>query len=400
MRRMRKIILAAAAWILPGSPTSAGEPYSIPAHWVADPTAVEPNTSEFMFEDASFSSDGTGWIVGDKFFLHVIGEQIEITFTNRAYIHFHTVTLTTSGEAWAGGFQGESSGDDAIVWRNSSGKWRPVDLSPLPVRARHILKLRFESPQSGWALLADFDPNDPYATPTGSFLHFDGVTWREVVPLFSSSRPRLKDMCVQPTGAGWAVGDARDEAGRWHGVVLKKEGLEWREVALPPLVPDAWQLNRVACFSTGGMLASAEVAGTEQGTTEGILLRYDGSWMTIPFPDTYREYIASALTVVRDDAIWLHASALSNLSILLHRAGEHWSDVPIPPLPGKGPPYRGVTVNAMQFVSPNEGWAVGTKYYGEGYFRGLLFHYKDGAWRTRNWNWHFWNQRWFGLFGE
>jgi len=35
-----------------------------------------------------------------------------------------------------------------------------------------------------------------------------------------------------------------------------------------------------------------------------------------------------------------------------------------------------------------------------GVWRGLIFHYKDGAWRNRNWNWHFWCQRWFGLLGR
>jgi len=400
MRRLRAIILAAAAWALSGSPTSAVQPYSIPAHWVADPTAAKPNTSEFMFEDVSFSSDRNGWIVGDKFFLHVIGEQIEVTFTNHPYVDFWTVAAPTSDEAWAGGWQGGSQGHTAIIWHYRRGKWEPVDLSPLPLDNRTILKLRFESPDRGWAIRADFDPHNPYAVPTGTFLSFDGVTWREVIPALSTSRPRLKDMCVQPSGAGWAVGDARNEDGRWHGVVLRKEGVEWHEVDLPTVAAGAWVFNSVTCLSTGGMIASVTVAGTEKAIEEGFLLRYDDSWTKLPLPEAYREFGTGALTAVRDNEIWLHASPVSDLSIFLHRVGEQWFDVSIPPLPGKGPPYRGVEVKAMQFVSPNEGWAVGTKYYGQGYVRGLVFHYKDGRWRTRNWNWHFWNQRWFGLFGE
>jgi hypothetical protein len=51
----------------------------------------------------------------------------------------------------------------------------------------------------------------------------------------------------------------------------------------------------------------------------------------------------------------------------------------------------------MQFVSPTEGWAIANDYDGPDLVRGLIFHYKDGVWRNRNWNWHFWNEPWFGL---
>ena len=32
--------------------------------------------------------------------------------------------------------------------------------------------------------------------------------------------------------------------------------------------------------------------------------------------------------------------------------------------------------------------------------RGLLFHYQDRPWTPSNWDWHFWDQRWFGLVGD
>ena len=52
----------------------------------------------------------------------------------------------------------------------------------------------------------------------------------------------------------------------------------------------------------------------------------------------------------------------------------------------------------MQFVSPDEGWAVASDMEpGQG--GGRIFHYKDGKWRNRNWNWHFWDAPWFNLFG-
>jgi hypothetical protein len=54
----------------------------------------------------------------------------------------------------------------------------------------------------------------------------------------------------------------------------------------------------------------------------------------------------------------------------------------------------------MQFVSPDEGWAIANDVGGPGLGRGLIFHYRDGVWRNRNWNWHFWNEPGFGFCGS
>jgi hypothetical protein len=53
----------------------------------------------------------------------------------------------------------------------------------------------------------------------------------------------------------------------------------------------------------------------------------------------------------------------------------------------------------MAFPSPNEGWAAAYDYLGSGIVRGLVLHYKDGVWRNRNWDWHFWHERGWGLIG-
>ena len=46
----------------------------------------------------------------------------------------------------------------------------------------------------------------------------------------------------------------------------------------------------------------------------------------------------------------------------------------------------------------NEGWAVANDD-APRLGVGRIFHYKDGKWRNRNWNWHFWDAPWFNLFG-
>jgi hypothetical protein len=54
----------------------------------------------------------------------------------------------------------------------------------------------------------------------------------------------------------------------------------------------------------------------------------------------------------------------------------------------------------MQFVTPNEGWAIATDFAGTGLSNGLIFHYKDGVWRHRNWSWHLWDMPGFGMLGD
>jgi hypothetical protein len=82
----------------------------------------------------------------------------------------------------------------------------------------------------------------------------------------------------------------------------------------------------------------------------------------------------------------------------MHFKEGAWIEVPRPHVPHGG--AQGYTIGGIRFVSEDEAWAIARDGDGPGLFRGLVFHYKDGVWRNRNWNWHFWDERRFGLFGR
>jgi len=379
-------------WI-PVHVASAGEPYSIPAHWIEGSDVLEPRDVDFQFTDIAFSSPTDGWIVGQAFFLRITGGDPLLTFVGHHPL-FWTVATPSASEAWAGGGEGE-----VVLWHYSDQTWRPVDLGPLGLQNTSMVKLRFESQTRGWALLSTLPPRSewgPAPIPSSSFLYFDGTTWTKVPAGSGTNPPRLWDMCVDASGSGWAVGDIPGPGG----VILKKEGLTWREVEPPPMPGGAWVLHKVACLSGGGMVCSGVIYPDEAGHDpgEGFLLWYEGSWRRVPLPKPFEKYSPETLTVASSDEIWVFATGSWRDHTFLRFAHGQWSDPPLPTLPGTS--TGGVRVNAMQFVSPTEAWAAATKDYGGGVWRGLVFHYKDGAWRNRNWNWHFWRQRWFGLLGH
>lgn len=133
---------------------------------------------------------------------------------------------------------------------------------------------------------------------------------------------------------------------------------------------------------------------------QSVLYRYRDNmgWQRLPFPESMKGYMPEAVAALAADDIWVAAGRLPDEPYLFLRwLGGEWHIVDGPTLPRgrKG----GYTVNAMDFVSPDEGWAVAGDSLGPG-SRGLILHYKDGVWRNRNWNWHFWHERWFGVFGH
>jgi hypothetical protein len=157
-------------------------------------------------------------------------------------------------------------------------------------------------------------------------------------------------------------------------------------------------------------MASSGVVVPRKGVDEpkGFLLSYDGSWHRAPFPEgPFEGYEVGAMAAASNDDIWLFASRLANDPVFMRFTEGRWSILSMPALPAASNfPFPAIPtsmarahVGAMQFVTPTEGWAVGTKFLGGGELSGLVWHYEDGAWRNRNWNWHFWHQRWFGLFG-
>jgi hypothetical protein len=180
-------------------------------------------------------------------------------------------------------------------------------------------------------------------------------------------------------------------------------GTELERAALPDLPGPNAYVSQIACAGDGRAIAAAVVnaagpALTETGGTS-TLLAFDGAWNTVALPAPYDRHRVSAVAALTATDVWLALSAPDRgAPTFVHWRDGVWDEVAPPVLPSGR--TTGYDVSAMQFVSPSEGWAVANDYAGPGIVRGLIFHYRDGQWRNRNWNWHFWDQRWFGLFGD
>jgi hypothetical protein len=108
--------------------------------------------------------------------------------------------------------------------------------------------------------------------------------------------------------------------------------------------------------------------------------------------------VPRAVAIVDQEQFWVAGRRpFPAAPTFLHFDHGRWTEVPGPVLPGGR--TGGYVVTALTFPAPDIGWAAATDYEGPGISRGLVLHYKDGVWRNRNWDWHFWNEPWWGLFG-
>jgi hypothetical protein len=374
-------------------------PSSIPAHWVSESKAngFEPKVGDFTFDDLWFTAPDDGWIVGSRFLLHVQGDRLRLTFSGKSGASFNSVHFPTREYGWAGGFISHRTSSDGVLWRYQHHRWRAADLSGVGLRNWTVTTVRFADPDDGRAAaLVELGGNRVLSL----MLHFDGSTWRlDPGTRLEGRRWTIGDMCVRPSGGMWAVGSARlSDAEGQHPLLVSLESSEWREVALPRGVGSFGGLSHVVCLGDEGAIAAGVTIDEAGGSTGRVqLLRYRNGWELVAASASLSGVQLSAVAATSTEDVWV-AGVRARRPVFLHLSGGGWSEVPGPVLPQDR--TAGYSVGAMQFPSPGEGWAVANDNEGPGLVRGLIFQYRDGVWRNRNWSWHFWDQRWFGLFGD
>jgi hypothetical protein len=192
------------------------------------------------------------------------------------------------------------------------------------------------------------------------------------------------------------VGERHDGSAEPKPLVAAVRGGDWIATEIPTSDITAGRLNHVVCLPDGKAMASGLTGTVFEG--EAALFAYDGSWRRIDLPQELRQMQIVTLAALSIDDFWLSLFQPGARPLLMHFKSGEWVDVPRPIVPHGG--IQGYIIRDIQFVSANEAWAIGHDGDGPGLFRGLILHYKDGVWRNRNWNWHFWDERWFGLFGR
>ena len=377
----------------------AGGPPTIPAHWVSTTKKLEPVVGDFTFQDVYFTDAGDGWIVGSRFILHILGRKLRLTFTGDRG-RLSTIRLPARESGWAAGFRSAKSSSDAqgVLWRYAAGDWSIVDLPQVPLQNWVIPFVRFSSPDSGWAsaLVEDRELNRLHSY----LLRYDGAVWRlnSAVHL-ADSRRGINDMCFRSRDEGWAAGMAYEpKSDTTRPVLFRVHAEHLEEVRVPGLGGATGRLRSVLCLPDDGAVAIGSTGDGDEQVEALVLMEERGTWKLAPLPERLRHHELFQVAGVSMRDLWFAAAPAMGSPVFLRFDGNRWTETPGPVLPGGR--TDGYTVTGMQFTSADEGWAVGNDYQGPGLVRGLIFHYEDGVWRNRNWNWHFWDQRWFGLFGD
>ena len=208
----------------------------------------------------------------------------------------------------------------------------------------------------------------------------------------------LADVCIDETGEGWIVGSAESQTEAQRSLVLHYRDGVLEDQTPPELAALDRTISRIECLPNGKLVMVAGPGRHDPSFGESaLMIRYDGTWHLDWLPGAYSYSGVRGLAVVSDRNVWIAGQRVGDGPIFLHWVDGVWAAVEPPTLPDGR--TDGYAVTDMTFVTPDEGWATAVDSTGPG-FRGLIFHYKDGVWRNRNWNWHFWDQPGFGLFGE
>jgi hypothetical protein len=384
------------------------------AHWVERSDTFDPLSGDFHFNALSFPTPTEGWIVGNRYVLHITGNELSVFFVKRTGAWLGSVDFRSSDDGWVGGFAltgGKrlwewDAPSRGVIWRFRSGRWEPAHLGG--IEWDWLVGAVRPSPSGTiWATgVVETDPDDEHPPAPPRLLRIllrsdDGVSWvQEGAMREGDRRWAFLDACFCPSGTGWFVGnDHGGGLGRRALAVRHRDGV-WDSAALPDL-PAPARLFSVECLPGDGAVAIGFI-GEIFGETTPIVLRFDGTWQRIELPFDMGRGSIGALAALSTSDIWLAVNSrgtgdpVADQPLFLHWREGQWTEVAAPLLPGSR--QGGYVFTDMQFVSPDEGWAIADDVEGPGLERGLIFHYRDGAWRNRNWNWHFWNAPGFGLW--
>ncbi|MBN1440912.1 MAG: hypothetical protein JW929_16005 [Anaerolineales bacterium] len=166
----------------------------------------------------------------------------------------------------------------------------------------------------------------------------------------------LLDVAMLPGGGGWAVGE--------RGVILRREKGEWREEESPT----GSDIRRVFALAADNAWAVADepyaVAPGEM-RYRSRLLHWNGSgWKVYPNPsETGLVVDLSFLNAKYAWGISVQTRGAETHHSLMRWNGKEWSAV-----------NRSPALNAIQILTPTEGWAVGDG--------GVILHWDGSAWRA------------------
>lgn len=330
--------------------------------WQLDPSPVMTN-----LHAVSMLSPVDGWAVGQRgALLHYDGQRWRFV-PQVTQEDLWDVLMLSANEGWAIGAR--------VILHYRDGVWRSIsDGEPRLLGYRGDIKaVSFVSSQEGYA-----------AGYGGYFLHYDGSTWHEL-----SKPPGVEDISnIEAIRSNdvWLAGD-----GLWH---FTEEG--WLQVSLPKKFKPIADIQMLKADS-----------GWAVGNNGTILQFHDDSWTPVTSPTTARLNALSMLspeegwavgiqgTILHfHDGRWLEETSPTQANLididmlstdegwilmgdewrigLLHRdKSGGWTEINLnPECANFGTYVTSSSMKAIEMVSPNDGWLVGS----------YILHYQHGEW--------------------
>lgn len=411
MVRFACVALLVVAVFHPDRRGWAADVERVPAYWVDSEDVAPVTGSDFYWDGLHFVSPSRGWIVGGGLVLEVDGDNLRLWFVGRTWpSNLYSVAAVDASGAWACGAQRYRIGpeDYSVQSLKAEGlfvHWDGAQCSGIETRgipslSVDVMKLALSGPADGWAIARFEWETNRLAT---LLLRFDGRTWEPRTPGWPlGDQWSMADLCLRPNGGGWLVGSRGEGGDRRRPHAFRRRGDGWEEVPIPPVYYPSVRMNEVHCLDDGGAIVLGSGAFEDhelQLGSEPLLWTFRETWERVELPEELRSLNVTALAAVDAQDYWLAVSDGSRLTrggeFFLHFSHGRWERVAGPALPRDVSPDYGVT--QMQFVSPTEGWATAWGAGGGLGIRGLIFHYKDGVWRVRNWSWNWWDERRLGF---
>jgi hypothetical protein len=301
-------------------PHRVGRLHPIPAHWV-DESPVGPSPPDYGFNALSFSSPSDGWIVGDRYLLHISGEDLSVTAIDDTGCWLTDATFTTPEQGWAVGFRnpvdakpGPTLGpSQGVVWSYSSGKWTASDLAQLDWPNWYASSV-FASPNGeAWTDACTTIEGDEEHPPAPKrfkpvLLRSDKGPW-EVDPVTRMGDRRwwFHDACFDASADGWFVGTDLSDPNAWQALAVRRHQGEWQRIALPAGDGRNASVSRVQCLP-GDRAIAIGTAGDGATPKRTLLFRYNGGWQRIELPEVYSYADVGGFAAPSDSEVWLAAS--------------------------------------------------------------------------------------------
>ncbi|MEM7032264.1 MAG: hypothetical protein AAF629_22125 [Chloroflexota bacterium] len=295
----------------------------------------EPSPTTSQLNDIGLISAQQGWAVGENGTLLSYDGLNWISNDSPTTKTFYAVALTTGDK---GQIEGWASAQNVILHYSAES-------NPSPLLIDALGQWSIENPYGEYAIYGlDLLPNGEIwavgkrgssvsATGTMSLLmHFNGTAWQRIETPYAGY---LEGISMINPQEGWAVGQ--------DGLLLRFQNGQW--VLQSP--PTSNHLHEVVALSADDVWVVGDF----------VVLHYDGqTWQEIPgfIQDRYH-----AIDMLSAQEGWI----LSRQGISYLYNGTTWikhSNVPLAPL-------------AVDFVSSNEGWAVGSGSSDIAYYNGSVW---------------------------